>query len=71
MHRCAIARRSCGCCASSGTAARPFRWKQKSRSRAFYEANGFTAARFSDVSRNEARESDTECLWQGAYRDPM
>jgi GNAT superfamily N-acetyltransferase len=45
--------------------------QQNTRARAFYEANGFTAVRFSDGSDNEEREPDIEYVWEGAYRDPM
>jgi GNAT superfamily N-acetyltransferase len=48
------------------TGLRLFCFQRNSRARAFYEANGFTAVRFSDGSDNEEREPDIEYLWVGA-----
>ena len=45
---------------------RLFCFQRNSRARAFYEANGFTAVRFSDGSDDEEREPDVEYLWAGA-----
>ena len=45
---------------------RLFCFQRNSRARAFYEANGFHAVRFSDGSDNEEREPDIEYLWVGA-----
>jgi GNAT superfamily N-acetyltransferase len=45
---------------------RLFCFQRNSRARAFYEANGFTAMRFSDGSDNEEREPDIEYVWAGA-----
>ncbi len=45
---------------------RLFCFQRNSRVRAFYEANGFTAVRFSDASDNEEREPDIEYVWAGA-----
>ncbi len=45
---------------------RLFCFQRNSRSRAFYEANGFAAVRFSDGSDNEEQEPDIEYVWAGA-----
>jgi GNAT superfamily N-acetyltransferase len=45
---------------------RLFCFQRNSRARAFYEAGGFTAVRFSDGSNNEEREPDIEYVWAGA-----
>jgi GNAT superfamily N-acetyltransferase len=45
---------------------RLFCFQRNSRARAFYEANGFAAVRFSDGSDNEEQEPDIEYVWAGA-----
>jgi len=44
---------------------RLFCFQRNSRARAFYEANDFTAVRFSDGSNTEEREPDIEYVWVG------
>jgi GNAT superfamily N-acetyltransferase len=55
----------------SPTGLRLFCFQRNSRARAFCEANGFTAMRFSGGSDNEEREPDIGYVWAGAYRDPI
>jgi GNAT superfamily N-acetyltransferase len=45
---------------------RPFCFRRNSRVRAFYEANGFAAVRFSDGSADEEQEPDIEYVWTAA-----
>jgi GNAT superfamily N-acetyltransferase len=50
---------------------RLFCFQRNSRARAFYEAHGFTAVKFSDGSSNEEQEPDIEYVWAGDYNEPM